>query len=477
MASQNKETMDKWSRLRQVAAEEPKEADSALAEVADALGTMSDALSNLRENLDLIEAPKTASIKVRIATARKYATSFRNIATDAPEVVADAISEVYHSLDDVAGAIETLAENLGIDLELTPAEEAFAEEGKEELAGELPEETGEPKIDENEFEEGKEDLESSEAKPAEEAFDEASKNASKKTAGPLMEKMIPGKDTGLGESGPLGALRKVLYMLDGSYTKPQILGLVEKTLTDMGHDRGVTASKRKKADDTQYIDAAIADMKEKNELSSVLDFIDMTPMEQQAIFARARELKAKAEGMDVYASAKEGTWDESAAGVGKPAAKPCSDFEGHAKTNGKCWNCRRDYQEHSEAGVGKSAAAKFYTESLASKVSVKNPRMYDPEYIESRQQVHLPLPACSNFEGHAKTNGKCWNCGRDYQEHSEGKPKKADAGFVTDRDSNAKPETPEKAEIPEAQGKTEVGKAASREITRQRIAKRHGITL
>jgi hypothetical protein len=129
-------TQSKWARLRQVATEEPKEADSAIAEVAEALGTMADALSNLRENLDLIEAPKTANIKVRIATARKYATAFRRIAEDTPEIVAGAISEVYHSLDDVAGAFENLAENLGVELSLTPAEEAIGEEGKAELEGE-----------------------------------------------------------------------------------------------------------------------------------------------------------------------------------------------------------------------------------------------------------------------------------------------------------------------------------------------------
>lgn len=174
-----KTIQEKWARLRQVAADDPKEADHALAEVAEALGTMADSLTNLRENLDLIEVPKSASIKARIANARKYANGFRRMAEEAPEVVADAISEVYHSLDDVAGALEHLAENMGITLDLTPAEEAFGEEGKEELAGEEPEhpfeEAGddEPKEDEGEKSDNPfVDGESSEEESDEEKSDE-----------------------------------------------------------------------------------------------------------------------------------------------------------------------------------------------------------------------------------------------------------------------------------------------------------------
>lgn len=187
MATQgNKKTASsKWARLRQVAAEEPKEADAAIAELAEALGVMADSLHNLRTNLDLIEAPKTASVKARIIATRKYAAKFRQIANEEPEIVADALNEVYHSLDDVAGAVETLAKNLGIELSLSPAEEAFAEEGKEELDGEKPEDTGEPTIDEAEFEEGEEELQSPEATEAEKELDEEIKEpkaASKKKA-------------------------------------------------------------------------------------------------------------------------------------------------------------------------------------------------------------------------------------------------------------------------------------------------------
>lgn len=168
-----KEATDKWARLRQVAAEEAKEADAALAEVADALGTMADALSAFRENLDLIEAPKTASIKSRIESARKYASAFRRMAEESPEVVADALSEVYHSLDDVAGAIENLAENMGIELNLTPAEESFAEEGQEELAGDIPAEEEEaPVVDSDEGLHGEQPTAEVEEEPKEEVVEE-----------------------------------------------------------------------------------------------------------------------------------------------------------------------------------------------------------------------------------------------------------------------------------------------------------------
>jgi hypothetical protein len=229
--AKNQVGTDKWARLRVVAAEDAKEVDSAVAEVADALGVMADALSNLREHLDLIEAPKSASLKVRIATARKYATAFRRIAEEAPEIVADAISEVYHSLDDVAGAIENLAENMGIELELTPAEEAFGEEGKEEIAeGEKPEDAPEPKVDEEKFEKAEDELESEEAEPAEEKLDEAEesveKEASAKVAGQVM------------------------------------------------HD-------------------AIEQLKAEGKLDTILPLEDMTPVQQQLVAQRAREIQSK----------------------------------------------------------------------------------------------------------------------------------------------------------------------------------------
>jgi len=232
-ATTTKEASTKWARLRQVAAEEPKEADAAIAELAEALGIMADSLHNLRTNLDLIEAPKTASIKVRVATARKYAAKFRELASEAPEVIADALSEVYHSLDDVAGAVETLAENLGIELNLSPAEEAFGEEGKEELNGEYPsEEAEEPEVDEEEFEEGKEELESPEAEPAEEQLDEEIE----KEAGSI--EFVSDRDEQADPKAPVIAAKK----------KKELPDFLKKKKDEKGDDKEKDKKKEKKAD-------------------------------------------------------------------------------------------------------------------------------------------------------------------------------------------------------------------------------------
>jgi hypothetical protein len=124
---------EKYAVLRVVAANDPGSVEKDLTQLADACAGQAEAFDNLRENLDLIQPPKEAALKVRVAAARNYAKAFRQIAEDHPEQLAEALSEAYHSLDEQAGALENLADHLGIDLGATPAEEAFAEEGKQEL--------------------------------------------------------------------------------------------------------------------------------------------------------------------------------------------------------------------------------------------------------------------------------------------------------------------------------------------------------
>jgi len=123
----------KYAKMRHVAENAPGEIEKDLTLLADACAAQAEAYDALRENLDLIQAPKEASIKVRVAAAKQYAAEFRRIAEEAPEQLADAISEAYHSLDEQAGALEMLAEHLGVELNATPAEEAFAEEGIQEI--------------------------------------------------------------------------------------------------------------------------------------------------------------------------------------------------------------------------------------------------------------------------------------------------------------------------------------------------------
>lgn len=123
----------KYAKMRQVADGDPGVIEKDLTQLADACAAQAEAFENLRGNLDLIQAPKTASFKVRTTAARNYAKAFKRIAEEAPEQLADAVSEAYHSLDEQAGALEQLAEHLGIDLNSTPVEEAYAQEGLQEL--------------------------------------------------------------------------------------------------------------------------------------------------------------------------------------------------------------------------------------------------------------------------------------------------------------------------------------------------------
>ena len=123
----------KFAKMRKAAEANPGEIEKDLTLLADACAAQAEAFENLKENLDLIQAPKEASLAVRAKAARNYARAFVRIAEESPEKLQGAISEAYHSLDEQAGALEQLAEHLGIDLNATPAEEAFAEEGVQEI--------------------------------------------------------------------------------------------------------------------------------------------------------------------------------------------------------------------------------------------------------------------------------------------------------------------------------------------------------
>jgi|SRR5271166_7155720 len=123
----------KYAQMRQIAFGDASGVEKDLVQLADACAAQAEAFDALRENLDLIQAPKEASLKLKTAILRRYAKEFKRIAEEAPQELAQAVSESYHSLDEIAGAIENLAGTLGIDLGATPAEEAFAEEGIQEM--------------------------------------------------------------------------------------------------------------------------------------------------------------------------------------------------------------------------------------------------------------------------------------------------------------------------------------------------------
>jgi hypothetical protein len=124
----------KWAQMRHMAEEAPADVEKSLSNLAESCAAQAEAFEALRENLDLVQAPKEASVRTRVAAARNYAKTFQRVAEECPERLADAISEAYHSLDEQAGSLEQLAEQLGVDLNSTPTEEAFAEEGIQEMA-------------------------------------------------------------------------------------------------------------------------------------------------------------------------------------------------------------------------------------------------------------------------------------------------------------------------------------------------------
>lgn len=128
----------KWAKLRQVAEDHSPEAAEALEQLGQVFGELADRVDAFRENLDLVDAPKSAHLKTRIAARRALGTRFRQIAQETPDQMGAAVNELFHVLDDVAAGIENFAENLGIELTTTPAESAFIEEGEQELHGDTP---------------------------------------------------------------------------------------------------------------------------------------------------------------------------------------------------------------------------------------------------------------------------------------------------------------------------------------------------
>jgi len=123
----------KWAAMRHTAVEGAAEFEKKLACLSELCAAASDGFDNLKANLDLVTPPKEASLKVRVGAARNYAKAFQRLAEEAPEQIAEAVQEAYKSLDEIAGTLELAAEQLGVDLNATPVEEAFADEGKLEL--------------------------------------------------------------------------------------------------------------------------------------------------------------------------------------------------------------------------------------------------------------------------------------------------------------------------------------------------------
>jgi len=149
------EETQKFSKMV-AASKAPEKVAKLLESVGDKLAAYAEGVANLRDHLDLVKASKDAPLKVRVAATRNYGKGFQRIAQEDPGALADALKEAYKGLDEIAAGIEMAAGELGISLDATPAEEAFAGEGMlelehgeaegEEMAeeGEIPPEAEEP---------------------------------------------------------------------------------------------------------------------------------------------------------------------------------------------------------------------------------------------------------------------------------------------------------------------------------------------
>ncbi len=131
-----------FGRLREVAKVAPAKVGEALGELARSASILSSSLATLKENLDLNEAPRAASLKARVAARKKYAVEFRRIAEANPEQLADSVIELYRSIDEIVTGLENFAANMGIELP-GPEEEGLpgdilSGDGDEGLHGEMP---------------------------------------------------------------------------------------------------------------------------------------------------------------------------------------------------------------------------------------------------------------------------------------------------------------------------------------------------
>ena len=125
--------VDAPHKLAQIAAREPKDLEmkAALTELANFFGSIRASFLNMRDNFNLSDVPKAASLKDKIAAKRNFASGLRRVAEENPQQFGDALSEVYGLLDEAAGAIENLAENSGV--ELCEEGPVASEEGSEEI--------------------------------------------------------------------------------------------------------------------------------------------------------------------------------------------------------------------------------------------------------------------------------------------------------------------------------------------------------
>ena len=153
--TEKKATLNRFATFNQIANEDPGAMGEALSELTAAFHSLAEASEALVENLDLTPVPKEGSIKDKVAAKKKFAAALKRIAGDDPERVEEAMNEIYNAVDEVAFAIENLAENLGFELGGTEEVDEFVEDTPEGEVDEFVEEEEpvEEEVEEEKFEE------------------------------------------------------------------------------------------------------------------------------------------------------------------------------------------------------------------------------------------------------------------------------------------------------------------------------------
>lgn len=132
----------KFATLRRIAEEEPEAVGEAIAELRDTFMEQVEALDALAENLgvDVETAEEDAQADLEFQASKKRASKptpkfgalLKKLAEEDPEQVELALGEIYGNIDTLAEGVENLAENLGVELPESPAEEQEElEEGME----------------------------------------------------------------------------------------------------------------------------------------------------------------------------------------------------------------------------------------------------------------------------------------------------------------------------------------------------------
>jgi len=128
--SVSKAPVDKHATLRRIAMEQTNDVADSFTDLSTRLAGLSSRFANLCANLNLTRAPRTASVREKIASRNRFGKGLRTLAAESPEEMSAALSEFYQQLDHMVTDTEVLADNLGVEL-ADPVDNRDAEEAAE----------------------------------------------------------------------------------------------------------------------------------------------------------------------------------------------------------------------------------------------------------------------------------------------------------------------------------------------------------